>query len=368
MASVSGTSIETYPSARCRSARPSRCLFEPSGDLLTMGRTGLARWPVHEGPGDSNSLRVGPPDLLSTTQGERIGQSRDGRFLGLMSRLCEPDRRGPRPPEVADPPGTSGRCPLHRDQPRRPLGGDRQPQQQGRSQSLVTSRTAGSRNSFRILGCTPAPIQSRRALAGDESGQRTHACGQSANGGRAPASKGGALAFSPDGRLLAIAQPAGSVQLVEAETGRLVASLDDPQQSRSRQATFTADGSRLILASEDGRAAHVWDLRAIRRELVAMGLDWDWPPLPEPDVTTPAAGPLRVATDLGGHDFSWGGSDPQELDRLNEALEIDPGDFYAIAPSRPGSLRQGPLRPSHRRLHASPRDPAGRSQNPRSAR
>jgi Tfp pilus assembly protein PilF len=120
------------------------------------------------------------------------------------------------------------------------------------------------------------------------------------------------------------------VQLVEAETGRLVASLDDPQQSRSRQAIFSADGSRLILTSEDSRAAHVWDLRAIRHELVAMGLDWDWPPLPEPDVTATAAGPLRVATDLGGHDFSWGGSYPQELDRLNEALEIDSGDLYTM--------------------------------------
>jgi Tfp pilus assembly protein PilF len=33
---------------------------------------------------------------------------------------------------------------------------------------------------------------------------------------------------------------------------------------------------------------------------------------------------------LGGNDFSWGPSEPQELDRLNEALEIDPTDLYAI--------------------------------------
>ena len=145
-----------------------------------------------------------------------------------------------------------------------------------------------------------------------------------------PRFEGGGLAFSPDGRLLAVAQLAGSVRLFEAETGRLVASLDDPQQSRSRHATFSPDGSRLILASEDSRAAHVWDLRAIRRGLFAMDLDWDWPPLPEPDVTTPAAGPLRVVTDLGGHDFAWGAWDSPEVDRLNEALEIDPGDLYAM--------------------------------------
>ncbi len=74
----------------------------------------------------------------------------------------------------------------------------------------------------------------------------------------------------------------------------------------------------------------MWDLRAIRHELVALNLDWDWPPLPEPDGKAPAAMPLRVVTDLGGHDFSWGESDPPEVDRLSEALEIDPGDLYAL--------------------------------------
>ncbi len=105
-----------------------------------------------------------------------------------------------------------------------------------------------------------------------------------------PRFEGDALAFTPDGRLLAIAPPAGSVRLVEAETGRLVASLDDPQQSRAGHATFTADGSRLILTGEQSHAAHVWDLRTIRRGLAAMDLDWDWPSPAGGDVTMPAAG------------------------------------------------------------------------------
>jgi tetratricopeptide (TPR) repeat protein len=129
-----------------------------------------------------------------------------------------------------------------------------------------------------------------------------------------------------------IARPAGSVRLVETETGRIVAVLEDPRQSRSRHATFSADGSRLILASEDAQAVHVWDLRAIRQGLVAIRLDWDWPPFPEPDSRISAPNALRVVTDLGDDNFSWGEfRDPRELDRLNEAIEISPEDYYALS-------------------------------------
>jgi eukaryotic-like serine/threonine-protein kinase len=304
-------------------------LFEPSGDLLTMGRTGFARWPVHMCPCDSNSLRVGPPDVLSHEKGERIAESRNGRVLAR----CQ-DSESPVVLDL-DHPGS----PIH-------LG----PQADIRYIAISPDghwAATGSHNSrdgvkvwslpggtlvkhFPNPGFFAFPLFSPdgRWLATNLGNKLTlWTVGDWREG---PRLKGGALSFSPDGLLLAIAQPAGLVQLVEAETGRLVASLDDPQQSRSRQATFSADGSRLILTSEDSRAAHVWNLRAIRDELVEMGLDWDWPPLPAPEVVTTAAGPLRVATDLGGHDFSWGGSNPQEVDRLNEALEIDPGDLHAM--------------------------------------
>ncbi len=278
-------------------------LFEPSGDLLTGGRTGLARWPVRESRGGLNSLQVGPPDFVSASAAGAIVQSRDGRLLGL----CQSSG-----PIVAD-----------RDHPKSPvrLG----PQADVRSIAISPDGrwvATGSHNSKdgvkvwslsdgrfvkqfpnEVMGATPLFSPDGRWLAtnlGHELHLRT--VGEWRNGCRL---EGWALAFSPDGRLLATAQPGGSVQLVEAETGRLVASLEDPRQSRSRHATFTADSSRLILASEDGRAAHVWDLRAIRHQLLAISLDWDWPPLPEPVAATPAAGPFKVATDLGGHDFSW---------------------------------------------------------------
>jgi tetratricopeptide (TPR) repeat protein len=40
---------------------------------------------------------------------------------------------------------------------------------------------------------------------------------------------------------------------------------------------FTPDGTQLVVVALYARAIHVWDLRAIRVRLKAMGLDWDWP-------------------------------------------------------------------------------------------
>ena len=53
-------------------------------------------------------------------------------------------------------------------------------------------------------------------------------------------------------------------------------------------------------------------------------------PFRSPAATTPAVEPIRIVTDLGGSDFSWGRSNPLELDRLNQSLEADPTDFYSV--------------------------------------
>jgi hypothetical protein len=61
------------------------------------------------------------------------------------------------------------------------------------------------------------------------------------------------------------------------------------------------DGSRLVVTDPDALAVHIWELRAIRRQLAGMGLNWDGPAYPEID---PAGEdefppPLRVVVDLG---------------------------------------------------------------------
>jgi tetratricopeptide (TPR) repeat protein len=56
-----------------------------------------------------------------------------------------------------------------------------------------------------------------------------------------------------------------------------------------------------VVITSDGPAVHVWDLRAIRRRLAEMGLDWNAPAYPETGSATEntAASPLHVVIDLG---------------------------------------------------------------------
>jgi WD40 repeat protein len=93
----------------------------------------------------------------------------------------------------------------------------------------------------------------------------------------APSLPPGLPAYSPDGRVLALAEPTGAVLLARPGTARVLVRLRDPHGSGAVSLTFTPDGSRLILASNDSRAVHVWDLRQLRRELAALELDWAGP-------------------------------------------------------------------------------------------
>jgi tetratricopeptide (TPR) repeat protein len=88
---------------------------------------------------------------------------------------------------------------------------------------------------------------------------------------------------------------------VETATGRTVARLESPDLCVAADATFSPDGSRLVVTTPDGPAVHVWDLRAIRRKLAAMGLDWHAPAYPEPEPLNGNAltAPLKLIVDMG---------------------------------------------------------------------
>ena len=90
----------------------------------------------------------------------------------------------------------------------------------------------------------------------------------------------GWVAFSPDGRLLAMELSPAVIHLVDAAAGRPVAKLEDPRSDRAQWLGFTPDGAKLVAISTYSRAIHVWDLREIRRNLAAMQLDWGSPPYP----------------------------------------------------------------------------------------
>jgi WD40 repeat protein len=88
--------------------------------------------------------------------------------------------------------------------------------------------------------------------------------------------EGQSPAYSPDGRSVVLETFFGIARLIDAETGREYARFEDPNQDRTAAFAFTPDGTKLTCATGDGCCVHVWDLQAIRRQLVEMGLDWKW--------------------------------------------------------------------------------------------
>ena len=85
------------------------------------------------------------------------------------------------------------------------------------------------------------------------------------------------FAFSADSRTAAYDDYAGASVLVEVETGRELARIEDPEQAQIDTAAFTPDGSQLVTTLIGKPYLRVWDLRAIRRRLSNLQLDWEAP-------------------------------------------------------------------------------------------
>jgi len=78
------------------------------------------------------------------------------------------------------------------------------------------------------------------------------------------------------GTMMAVSAGEYGVELLDAATGNSLAVLD---QSEQLPVCFSRNGEQLVTIDHTG-ANYLWDLRAIRRQLAAMKLDWDSPPLP----------------------------------------------------------------------------------------
>ncbi|MFO0808821.1 MAG: protein kinase [Gemmataceae bacterium] len=85
-----------------------------------------------------------------------------------------------------------------------------------------------------------------------------------------------APAFSADGRLMAAGVGAHSLALLDPATGRELARLSTLDPIKPMPLVFSPDGSHLLVRS-DRQTLLLWDLRAARAKLAALGVDWDRP-------------------------------------------------------------------------------------------
>jgi WD40 repeat protein len=81
------------------------------------------------------------------------------------------------------------------------------------------------------------------------------------------------IAFTQDGSVVALEQSRRVVKLIEVATGRELAQIEAADVPFCRPLCFSRDGTRLATMGGP-ELLQVWDLRAIRRGLKAMKLDW----------------------------------------------------------------------------------------------
>ena len=291
-------------------------LFHPmDGRLITSGSRGLHSWPVKADPEAANEdaanpdaagtvLRVGPPRSLGLPTGlfsarisldgrtiavadrgrgqaivldlegdaktwvsvkhgnvEWLSVSPDGKWVATSSR----DFDRPSPTKVWD--AQSGRLaqelPVNAAELAFSTDG----------QWLVTGSSEECRF-WKVGSWQPA-----RAIKRDHAGSLV-----------------GPMAFSRDGRMLAIAVSPRVIQLTDLATDEVFATLSTPDTQMIESLCLSPDGSQL--AATSGGAIQTWDLRLIRAGLAAMALDWDLLPYPPLDTKHKPA-PLRVTVDLG---------------------------------------------------------------------
>jgi WD40 repeat protein len=98
------------------------------------------------------------------------------------------------------------------------------------------------------------------------------------------------LGITPDGSAVAVPYSQETVRLVRAESFAEIATLTAPEPGLVIATDISPDGTLLLATA--GPRLHLWDLRRLRQELKALGLDWDlseYPPAPPRN-----ARPLRV--------------------------------------------------------------------------
>jgi serine/threonine protein kinase/WD40 repeat protein len=310
--------------------------FDGAGNLFTNGRAGFFRWPLRCDPAKHGQLILGPPERLPFHCGDQqLGASRDGRVLAQPMF----DGYG-----VA---AQTGGWVLHPSsaQPRRLEPGSKM------CNAAVSpdGRWVAFAHHLECVNVYEAATGRRvwqsphdqhdwsrfssdgRWLVTENDGSRAYRVGSWEPGPRL--GPGRPLDISPDSRLVVLGQMDGVYRLVELETGREIACLEGPEHVFAA-AGFTPDGTRLVVAAENG--LRVWDLRLLRKELVRLHLDWDAPAYPEAVEEKPEQLQIKVV-----------GTERLAADRMPSST----GRAACPGPTRPARPGKTSLEKSLRRSH-----------------
>jgi len=104
------------------------------------------------------------------------------------------------------------------------------------------------------------------------------------------------MAFSPDSACIAVLAEPGIIQLIETRTFTVVAELERPHAISGSHFAFGRDGATLVVGDTTTGAVLIWDLRALRRKLAELDLDWDLPPYPPaPSIASAAGAQVEIA-------------------------------------------------------------------------
>jgi len=269
--------------------------FHPASGWLTAGLDRVLHWPARADADQAGLVHVGPPKQLAACRFEGAAASADSRLVA-----------------VAD--GDAGAFVLNLDQP-----GARLTLKEHHDVRRVALSPNGSwvvtcshwrhltYKNARIWDAATGKLVKELPLedvtfAGFSPDSKWLATFTGRHGGklwevgtwRLVRDLGGDVlpAFSPDSKLLALNDVFGTIALVEVATGREVARLTFPEPGWYHPACFSPDGAHLIATHADLKAIYVWDLRLVRQQLKARGLDWEGPDYPAP--RKDFARPLRL--------------------------------------------------------------------------
>jgi tetratricopeptide (TPR) repeat protein len=296
--------------ARLEISEGGGAIFQGGGAFITYGNWGLTRWPFQEQAG---TLRIGPARILSgamrpgpggrptyLTGVEDVSVDREGHTLaailgpwgGYILNLKDPlDKGSPLDHRGASSVATSldGRWVA--------TGGPGVRIWEASSGQLIRELAAESLTC--VVDFSPdrrwLVIGSRAEYGVWKTDSWTPIWKLPRAGGNDP---GGVMAFSGDGKVLALCMGRGVVQLVEAATGQPLAVLEAPDKELINRLCFSPDGSQLVVVTNRPGGLCVWDLRLVRAQLAQIGLDWNLPAYPAP-ADAREAKPVRVEVDYG---------------------------------------------------------------------